>query len=60
MLQNVEVKLIRLKILLQTITITLTFRDICYVQKHSPNKTSGVKRYFLNLGRIIFFKYYRL
>ena len=45
---------------LQTITVTLNFQDICYVNKHPSNKTSGVKRYFLNLGWIIFFKYYKL
>ena len=45
---------------LQTITVTLNFKDICYVKKHSSNKMSGVKRYFLNLGWIIFFKYYKL
>ena len=43
-LQNVEIKLIRLKILLQTVIVTLTFQDICCVKKHSANKTSGVKR----------------
>ena len=45
---------------LQTITVTLNFQDICYVNKDSSNKTSGVKRYFLNLGWIIFFRYYKL
>ena len=45
---------------LQTITVTLNFQDVCYVKKHSSNKTSGVKRYFLNVGWIIFFKYYKL
>ena len=45
---------------LQTITVTLNFQDICYANKHPSNKTSGVERYFLNLGWIIFFKYYKL
>ena len=45
---------------LQTITVTLNFQYICYVKKHSSNKASGVKRYFLNLGWIVFFKYYKL
>ena len=45
---------------LQTITVTLNFQEICYVNKDSSNQTSGVKRYFLNLGWIIFFRYYKL
>ena len=49
----------RLPAFLQTITVTLNFQDICYIEKHCSSTISGVKRYFLNLSQIIFFKYYK-